>query len=370
MKKALFVLPRVHNNILPAIDSLIELNFSVTVISVKKIPEFLHNKYDIIQIKRSLFTNILVYLTNFYRRDRNEFPGFFSPNLFQLITIFFTNKPEYLVVRDRTINSYIFLFFGFLSNSKKYIYDQYPVMKTRKKFLLFNGTPVLSPVLQIQEFTNYQLENIHYGYANDNSIWTPFVIKNDLQLKQTPVGIRFNLEFISVARFEPYKNHELLIRAFSDLVRRNGNLRLRIIGQVIDSKIYYFNYVTSLIEKLGLSNYITIETNLSYFKLNQIYAMGSVFVLTSHNDDASVALAEALSFGLPVITTKSNGTSCYIIEGYNGFVFDNGSKLDLLSKLELFLDENLSYHEMSKNAITYSMKYLSKDRLKELLSNL
>lgn len=370
-KNIMLVLPRIHNNVLPFIESLIELGYSVEIISLKTVPSILQERFNITRLKKSLMTKILISMTNFYRRERNELPGFYLPNLVDLFYLFYKHQPKYLVVRDRTITSYIFLLIGYLTKSKLYIYNQLPILNTKISYLFFKNVTTLSPVLyRADELLNIDIDimDLTYGSKHISSFWTPFVVRNLEDLGSVLPSKRFNGTILCIARFEPYKNIELLVRAFNEIKNNYDYVNLKLVGLITKPNNNYFQKIFALVDSLSLRD-VEFITDVEYQGMGKIYESGSIMVLTSYNDDASVAVAEALSHGIPVISSNSNGTACYIKDGYNGFVFENNSIEDLIAKLNYMISD-CNYSEFSSNSIKFSSKYLSKDSFKEFVAKL
>jgi glycosyltransferase involved in cell wall biosynthesis len=61
---------------------------------------------------------------------------------------------------------------------------------------------------------------------------------------------------------------------------------------------------------------------LSPQRLAKIYAQADVFVLPTLLEGLAYVLLEALSYGLPIITTKESGCGDFVQDGQNGFIVD------------------------------------------------
>lgn len=133
--------------------------------------------------------------------------------------------------------------------------------------------------------------------------------------------------------------NKYLILFVGQLITRKGVMDLydvvKKISKKIDVGIMWLGYgplkeeLKALIVKDKLSN--------NYFATTQnakdtakMYAIADIFVLPTYEDIYSNVVAEALSSGLPVITTKENGAGIdYIKEGINGYTFNAGDKVEL-----------------------------------------
>lgn len=151
-----------------------------------------------------------------------------------------------------------------------------------------------------------------------------------------------------LSRIHPVKGIEMLIEAWSKIDNRGW--RLKIVGD--GDK----NYVDKI------KNLVRYTDSIEYF--NAVYGEekskhfinADIFVLPSFSENFGVAVAEALSFGLPVITTTATPWS--EIQTLNcGRVIDPSTKelSRVLNELCHFSGNELK--EMSLNATILSKKY-------------
>ena len=111
-----------------------------------------------------------------------------------------------------------------------------------------------------------------------------------------------SLTFIAVGSLIPVKNHKMMINAFSELLKTRkkddsliilgeGSLRDELHAQIIG---------------LGLENRVLLHGNVD--NVSCYLNNADVFLMTSHYEGVSLALLEAASTGLPIITTNTGGT--------------------------------------------------------------
>jgi glycosyltransferase involved in cell wall biosynthesis len=92
-----------------------------------------------------------------------------------------------------------------------------------------------------------------------------------------------------------------------------------------------------------------------------------IFVLPSLEDGFSVVVTEALSAGLPVITTMNNGAADIIEDGDNGVVVPAGNSLALKRAIERVIDEKITGKKKSLSSWKDYAKQL-KARCQHLLA--
>lgn len=74
-------------------------------------------------------------------------------------------------------------------------------------------------------------------------------------------------------------------------------------------------------------------------ELAEAYAQASVFVLPSIEEGLALVMAEALSFGLPIIATENTGADDLITDGKEGFIVPIRDAAAIALKLQALLDD-------------------------------
>lgn len=116
---------------------------------------------------------------------------------------------------------------------------------------------------------------------------------------------------ISAGRFVPLKGFDLTIRSFINFLDRipfeeRENCKLTLVGSGPE-KGFYEQLINNSIAKDNIEIIEWIERK----ELMKLYAKSSVFMFPSH-EGAGMVVAEALSFGLPVICLDNIGPGQYI----------------------------------------------------------
>ncbi len=118
--------------------------------------------------------------------------------------------------------------------------------------------------------------------------------------------------FVTIGRLSTEKNHERLIRAFADIHEQHPNTRLVIIGTGPLA-----DFLADLVAGLGL----TQNVELAGFQANpyQALAGSDCFVLSSDHEGQPMVILEALTLGVPVITTDFSSSGSALPDG-NGLI--------------------------------------------------
>ncbi len=166
---------------------------------------------------------------------------------------------------------------------------------------------------------------------------------NDVKEEVTKLKVNDQTSvFISVGRLDQNKNQELLCEVFKNLERYN------IIHLIIgDDPTGNKEYLNKLLQIKACNTYILgSKTNVADY-LNTADA----FLMSSLNEGLPISALEALSVGLPVITTPAGGLKNLINES-NGFITKNFTVEEFQKAIESFLDLNEeSIHKMRINNI-------------------
>lgn len=120
---------------------------------------------------------------------------------------------------------------------------------------------------------------------------------------------KFNV--ISVGRFVPLKGFDLTINSFvkflmSVPIMERNNCKLTIVGTGPEKERYQ-----KIIKENKVENHIEIIEWIERNELMKLYKKSSVFLFPSH-EGAGMVVAEALSFGLPIVCLKNEGPGEFI----------------------------------------------------------
>ena len=105
------------------------------------------------------------------------------------------------------------------------------------------------------------------------------------------------------------------------------DIRFTILGQAgAPEEKQYMADLQTYIDENGIGEYVTLRTHIPYNQMRALYLENDVFILTSKEEQASIAILEAMADGLCAISTNLNGTAHYITEGSDGFFFETDNR--------------------------------------------
>jgi len=149
------------------------------------------------------------------------------------------------------------------------------------------------------------------------------------------------LRILMNARYLPYKNHEILLRAVAELIASGYQLQVTLIGRVDAGQKSNIKEIKSLITTLGLIDCVTFKEPVSQDSLREIYHNHDVLVLPSYNEAIGMVVPEAMACGLPTVTSDTVGANQYVEEGETGLIVTTGLVPELTYSLKKMHDKEI-----------------------------
>jgi len=143
-----------------------------------------------------------------------------------------------------------------------------------------------------------------------------------------------------------HKGLEFVIKAIAKI--KNEKIKLIVVGN--DNKKPY----EKLAKDLGVLDKVIFVGR--QMKVNKFYAASDIFVFPTFYEAFSLVTLEAIASGLPLLTTKVNGTEELITNGKEGF-FINRDADDIAEKIKILIEDRNLYKDMSINARKRAEEY-------------
>ncbi|MBQ9135755.1 MAG: glycosyltransferase [Lachnospiraceae bacterium] len=152
-------------------------------------------------------------------------------------------------------------------------------------------------------------------------------------------------EIVAVGRLDDNKNHAMLIRAFAKLAEEFSDYTVTVYGEG-ESRVE----LEKLITQLGMEQRVFLPGRADAIE-EKIY-QSSLFVMTSDTEGMPNALLEAMSLGLPVISTDCpcGGPRELIRHGENGYLIPVRDEEALYEQLRYCLSHDIEMNEVGKCA--------------------
>ena len=155
---------------------------------------------------------------------------------------------------------------------------------------------------ELRKHFEYQLEKLDMTVvlSHFDAKRYPFptrVVYNPLTLVPGDVTKGDSKRFLAVGRFtHRHKGFDLLIKAFSIFAQQNKEWTLDLVGEGVEEPLY-----RQMIADYGLEQRITIHPFTK--DIQQYYSKAQIFVLSSRWEGFGLVIVEAMSHGLPVVST-------------------------------------------------------------------
>lgn len=133
---------------------------------------------------------------------------------------------------------------------------------------------------------------------------------------------------VFVGRLDPQKGVEFLIRSIPHIIKKYNEVHFIILGNGnLELKL------KKLVKGLKIQSYVTFLNMIPLEKMAEFYASADIFCLPSLHEGFPLSLAEALSMGLVIVASATEGIPEAILEDKNGFLVEPGNVNSLVKKL-------------------------------------
>ncbi len=253
----------------------------------------------------------------------------------QLKNILKKEKPDFLIIHLITVVPlFLLIFFKFqtkfilrISGLPKYtIFRKFLWKIISKKIYLVTcpSEQTKNDLIKLKIFPKEKLKILYDPILNINKISEQIKEKNKYNDK---------IYFINIGRLTRQKNQILLIKAFSQLLKKKKDLNLYIAG---DGE-----------EKINLERYIqsnSLEKNIFLLgHVENVYPIirDSLALISSSlwEDPGAVMIETAYCNKIVISSNCPNGPEEFLKNGKGGFLFKNNDALDLENKINEFLNE-------------------------------
>ena len=335
----LFIQRRYHTNQYPTVTALQEHGHTVRFLSLRRGPNEDYSNLEPDFLSYSwLF--LLCYSFAKYLFGSNFLHRYGIPRPLWYYRYLTDVKPDLIIVKKYFVVSFVTVLFARLLGIDVLFYDQAPVYADSSSYKKRRLMSKFYYLLYRERFVRYSpvLGNPDEELALPRSYYIPFVAPRSPQSLEREYFAGDQVNIMMVGKLgQERKNHLLLLRTVNSL-RDEFDLSVTLIGSLADETDDYYNRIKSYVSQQGLEDTVTIRANLEYDTVQEAYRNHDVYVLPSRGEPAAVSHLEAMRYGLAIICTETNGTSCYIDEGRNGYLIAGDDQNDLETKLRKLLE--------------------------------
>jgi glycosyltransferase involved in cell wall biosynthesis len=355
--KILFLLPRFHTNHIEIIKLHQDLghDFDIHVKTYGKIEDYSFAKP--VLFEESFFTKYIKKIINFKTVNNS----FYLPKIIKYYLFLKKQKYDYAILR---VHGFIYTYIISLLlklNKINIIYYQ----QTNIDLSFLNKNKNIINIKKIEFYFRLSLfkakwitplKNQNIKESQKNIFYLPFIV----QLNSSKLKFE-NFNILTIGKFQERKNHLFLIKSLKKYFSKY-NIKLTIVGENSNnSHQKVLDEIKKYNKKYKLENNVKIYTNIDYKLMRSFYKKNNLFILGASREPASISLLEAMGNGLPSICADDCGTSTYILENYNGFLFKSNNLSDLQLKLEKIFNNIDNLKLMSENAYDFASKNISRN---------
>jgi glycosyltransferase involved in cell wall biosynthesis len=209
-------------------------------------------------------------------------------------------------------------------------------------------------LIAVSDFTRREL--VQYYKIKENKIR---VIHNGVDInkfqpaadkRKVKEELGFNpndITILSVGRLYARKGLFTLIESIPTVVKRFKNAKFIISGKGQSDEM---KKLISHAERLGVKGNIVFTGYFPDKKLPKLYQAADVFAFSTFYEHHPFAVLEALSTGLPVVTTKVGGIPETITDGKNGFMCEPFNSKEFSDRILYLLEHPVEASEMGRLA--------------------
>lgn len=185
--------------------------------------------------------------------------------------------------------------------SRRYFADFIPKTLTKADHIIANSQSTKKDLQRYLRIPESMITVIPLGIDKE------FLVESDIDLVNT-LRRRFQLPdeyLLSVASFEPRKNHTNILKGFKDaLPKLPPDIKLALVGR----ENAYQLKIKALAESLEITDRVSFCDYLPTKELAALYAGASMLVFPSLEEGFGIPIIEAFAKGIPVVTSKIEAT--------------------------------------------------------------
>lgn len=286
--------------------------------------------------------------------------GFSLKIYFQLLKILYREKPNVVHFHLDSTFKYVFPFV-FLLQKTNFVYTIHcNIMESNRKIFAF-----LNKYFSFHKRVKYVCisSSIFEEFSQTFPAITFKMIENGLQIYNTkekaenPISDKFqksvlyNKVLIAVGRISLQKNYVLLLESISHF----PNVKVNIIADLETADKEYYKKLLHIqpnnVEFIGKSD-----------KVIELMKLSDAFIMSSSFEGLPISALEAMSVGLPILTTPCGGMVDLVENNANGFISEDFSQEKFIHTINTFLSSTQEIIEkIRKNNInTFAQHYTMK----------
>lgn len=161
------------------------------------------------------------------------------------------------------------------------------------------------------------------GFTPNRIIYNLYTADTNKFTGNENFNVKKTKNILFVGRFEIYKGYNLLVDTFLKLEESCQDWTLTLVGNTKENNELLKN------EKIKIYSFLSSE------ELNKLARESMIFCLPSYHEPWGLVIHEFASSGLALLAADNCGAATtFLINGYNGFIFENRNAQSLEEKLK------------------------------------
>ncbi|RKY41004.1 MAG: hypothetical protein DRP85_07380 [Candidatus Makaraimicrobium thalassicum] len=168
---------------------------------------------------------------------------------------------------------------------------------------------------------------------------------------------------LAVGRVDKRKNYSILIKAIKIVTDKKKDIKCYIVGTIDYPS--YMKELKNTIKREKLEKHIEFLGYMPEKELDKIYRKSKIFYLPSKHEMFGIVFAEAMTYGLPIIS--SNSTAIPEVVGNAGILLDANDYHSHANAIINLLEDKTQYKSLRKNALKKAKIYRWDNTYKKIL---
>jgi len=167
---------------------------------------------------------------------------------------------------------------------------------------------------------------------------------------------------VFVGRMGKEKNPEFLLRVMGEILKRNNDVFLLMVGDGPALKEFQ-----KISQKLGIENNVIFTKAVPYKEIPDYYQASDIFVFASLTDTQGIVILEAMASGLPIVALKDAAFQEVVVYNKNGFLIKKASTKIFANIILKILNDSRFYRKLSHNSRKFAYAFSEENQAKKLL---
>lgn len=182
--------------------------------------------------------------------------------------------------------------------------------------------------------------------------------KSDIAKKCSNPNIKVLYNPTKVKKINDRSSNEVNVLFMGRIGKRKGAYDILEAARLIENKQVKINMygdgeideLSELAQKNGLNDKLNIPGWIKGQEIEKAYRNSDIFILPSYNEGLPMSVLEAMSYGLPIVSTPVGGTAEAVDDGINGYLIQPGDYKALAEKIDFLAGNKLIRDKMSQES--------------------